>query len=132
MSKFALVVFPDEAMAYQGFHALDELHGARSGMVYGAAVIARDENGALCIKKRTAEVPLGVRLGVLVGGLGNEFLESVRRELVPGTFAVIVEASEWIIPLDAQMEALGGRVVCEWWDGRADRDRAQRARAPRR
>jgi hypothetical protein len=113
VSKFALVVFPDEVNAYQGFHALQALRRTRSVTVHGAAVVQRDNDGRLCIRKRSDEVPLGV--GALVGSLQTEFLGAVERELAPGAFAVIAEISE-DTSLDARMEELGGRVFYEWWE----------------
>jgi uncharacterized membrane protein len=95
----------------------------------------------------------GLAAGALLGGwrdhlhaeVTDEFLESVARELVPGRFAVVAELSEeWLTPLDARMEALGGTVVRAWrqdfvedffekrkepWEAELDKRRANRAAA---
>lgn len=70
--------------------------------------------------------PVGAAAGVAAGGLlgswrdymragvGEDFGETIARELPPGSFAVIAEMSEdWIVPTDTRMEALGGRVLRE-------------------
>ena len=114
MRKFALVVFPHEKRASQGFHALQELDRKRRISVDAAALVERDENGALSVRQRSDGVPLGARLGALLGGRRNDLLELLARELAPGTFAVIAEVSEeWVTSIDGPMEPLGGRVV--WW-----------------
>jgi uncharacterized membrane protein len=95
----------------------------------------------------------GLAAGALLGGwrdhlhaeVTDEFLESVARELVPGRFAVVAEISEeWLTPLDARMEALGGTVVRAWrqdfveeffekradaWKAKLEERRANRAAA---
>ena len=114
MRKFALVVFPHEKRASQGFHALQELDRKRRISVDAAALVERDENGAVSVRQRSHGVPLGARLGALLGGRRNDLLELLARELAPGTFAVIAEVSEeWVTSIDGPMEPLGGRVV--WW-----------------
>jgi uncharacterized membrane protein len=95
----------------------------------------------------------GLAAGALVGGwrdhlhaeVTDEFLESVARDLAPGRFAVVAEISEeWLTPLDARMEALGGTVTRAWrqdfvedffekhkvaWKTELEKLRAQRAAA---
>jgi hypothetical protein len=121
MRKYTLVVFPDEVRAFQGFHGLMELHRSRCVNVYGAALVERDENGALVVRRRSHEVPLGSGLGALVGGASSELLSFVARELTPGTFALVAEfREERVTPVDVDLAVLGGRVVCEWWRGAPD------------
>ena len=61
-----------------------------------------------------AGTALGALGDVFNLGVGDEFLESVSRELTPGKTAVVAEVSEeWITPLDARMEASGGTVLRE-------------------
>lgn len=64
----------------------------------------------------------GLGAGALLGGtgdlynlgVGNDFIESISRELTPGRTAVIAEVSEeWVAPLDTRMEAIGGVVIRE-------------------
>ena len=69
MSKFVVIVFPGEAQAYQGTHALKELHAEGSLTLYGMAVIAKDAKGNLSIKEAADAGPLGTAVGALVGGL---------------------------------------------------------------
>jgi uncharacterized membrane protein len=48
-------------------------------------------------------------------GVSEEFLEWVMRELSPGKSAVVAEVEEeWVSPLDARMESIGGHVIREW------------------
>jgi len=48
-------------------------------------------------------------------GVGEAFLQSVMRELAPGKSAVVAEVEEeWVSPLDARMESIGGSVTREW------------------
>jgi uncharacterized membrane protein len=67
--------------------------------------------------------PIGVAIGVgggaLLGsfndlanlGVGRDFLDNVAADLTPGKVAVIAEVSEeWVTPLNARMNALGGLV----------------------
>jgi hypothetical protein len=114
MRKFTLVVFPDETRASRGFRALQELDRKRWISVDAAALVERHENGALSVRQRSRGVPLGARLGALLGGTRNDLLELLACELAPGNFAVIAEVSEeWVTSIDGPMEPLGGRVV--WW-----------------
>ncbi len=145
MSKFVVVVFPDEAKAYEGVRALKELHSEGSLSLYGGAVVQRSADGKITVKERQSEGPIGTGVGALVGGMvglfggpvgaviglgagtvlgalrdlfnlgvGDDFLETVSRELAPGKSAVVAEVSEeWVTPLDVRMEALGGTVIRE-------------------
>ncbi|HSU30393.1 MAG TPA: DUF1269 domain-containing protein [Bryobacteraceae bacterium] len=67
--------------------------------------------------------PVGVGVGAAVGatvgvvgdlykaGVNEDFLYSVAPALTPGKFAVLADVSEeWVTPVDARMEALGGVV----------------------
>jgi uncharacterized membrane protein len=145
MSRFAVVVFPDEKKASWGARALQELHRNATVTVFGAVVVRRDERGVLSARQRAGELPVGLGVPALVGGLfalfggraeagasvyaregvvgwrdylhagvSDEFLESVVREFVPGTFAVIAEiAEDRVAILDERMGALSGNVVRE-------------------
>ncbi|HUJ24450.1 MAG TPA: DUF1269 domain-containing protein [Myxococcales bacterium] len=70
--------------------------------------------------------PVGVAIGAGAGGiaggtadvvhlnLSNDFIESLKLELTPGSYAVVAEISEeWITPLDARMDMLGAKVLRE-------------------
>jgi uncharacterized membrane protein len=69
MSKFVVIVFPDEAQAYQGTRALKELHAEGSLTLYGLAVVVKDASGKLAIQDAVDEGPLGTAVGALTGGL---------------------------------------------------------------
>jgi uncharacterized membrane protein len=69
MSRFVVVVFPNEAQAYQGTRALKDLHADGSLTVYGVAVVAKDAGGKLTIKDTGDQGPLGTVVGALTGGL---------------------------------------------------------------
>ncbi len=69
MSKFVVVVFPNEARAYDGRRALNELHADGSLTLYGTAVVAKDAKGSFAVKEAADIGPLGTAIGVLVGGL---------------------------------------------------------------
>jgi uncharacterized membrane protein len=73
MSKFAVAVFEDEKKAYEGLHALQELHAEGSLTVWGMAVLRRDAEGRATIIKRDDQGPLGTGLGTLAGGLVGLF-----------------------------------------------------------
>lgn len=121
MRRFTLVVFPDERSALRGFHALQQLDGDGSIRVFAAAVAERDDAGVLRVRKRSEAAPLGAGLGALIGGLRSEGLEYVARDLAPGDFAVVAELQEqWVTPIDAWVEAVGGRAVCAWWKDLGD------------
>ena len=69
MSKFVVIVFPDEAQTYQGTRALKDLHTEGNLTLYGMAVIAKDAQGKLQVKDSVDAGPLGTAVGALVGGL---------------------------------------------------------------
>ncbi len=69
MSKFAVVVFEDEKKAYEGLHALQELHAEGDLTVWGTDVLRREAEGRISIVKRDDQGPLGTGLGTLAGGL---------------------------------------------------------------
>jgi len=69
MSKFVVIVFPNEAQAYQGTRALKDLHVDGSLSLYGMAVIAKDAAGNVKVKESVDPGPLGTAVGALLGGL---------------------------------------------------------------
>ena len=69
MSKFIVVIVPDETKAYEGSRALRELHAEGSLTVYGMAIVAKADDGKLSVKQSADEGPLGTAVGSLSGGL---------------------------------------------------------------
>src|SRR5262245_65804405 len=69
MSKYIVVIFPNETKAYEGTRALKELHAEGSLTVYGMAVIAKDADAKLSVRQAADTGPLGLGVGTLVGGL---------------------------------------------------------------
>jgi len=154
MSKYVVVVFPEEAKAYEGTRALKELHAEGSLGVYAMAVIGTDASGKLSVKQTADTGPLGTGVGALVGGIvgllggpvgaaigmsygalvgglsdifnagvGSDFVKAVSEKLSPDKTALVAEVDEdWVTPLNARMEALGGIVIREW---RSDFEDAQ-------
>ena len=68
MSKFIVVIFPDETKAYEGTRALKDLHAEGSLTLYGVAVIVKDGSGTLSVKQEADQGPIGTAVGSLVGG----------------------------------------------------------------
>jgi len=147
-NEFVVVILPDEKKAYEALHELEALHAEGILTVYATAVVERAKDGALSVRRKSPDVPRGTAVGLLVGGLiavvagplglvagaaggalrdfihlevAEEFLEAVQRDLAPGKFALVAEVWEdWSAPIDARMEALGGKVVRTWREGFAD------------
>jgi len=69
MSKYAVVVFPDESTAYEGVRGLKALHEEGSLTLYGTAVIVKEADGSVSTKEVQDEGPVGTALGMLTGGL---------------------------------------------------------------
>jgi uncharacterized membrane protein len=69
MSKFVVVVVPEEKKAYQALHAIKALHAEGTVTYYGASIVARKPDGTLEVKQAADEGPLGLATGTLVGGL---------------------------------------------------------------
>lgn len=69
MSKFVVVIFPNQTKAYEGSRAFKELDAEGSLTLYGMAVVARDAGGQVSLKESADEGPLGTGVGALTGGL---------------------------------------------------------------
>ena len=68
MDKFVVVVFPDEARAYDGVQRLTRLHAAGAVSLYGYTVIRKDAAGAVTtLQPRDDQFPVGIAVGSLVG-----------------------------------------------------------------
>lgn len=69
MSKFVVVIFPDEAKAYEGMRAVKDLDSEGSLTLYAQAVVGKDADGRLSVKEANDQGPLGTAVGALAGGL---------------------------------------------------------------
>jgi len=69
MNKFVVIVFPNEAGAYEGTRALNGLHAEGSLTLYSMAVVAKDAKGSFTVKQAADAGPVGTAVGALVGGL---------------------------------------------------------------
>jgi hypothetical protein len=114
MGKFLVVLFGDEKRGTQGLTALEELQGEGSIALRGAALVERDEDGLLLLKRNTSGELLEGGLGATVSRAPSELLEFVMRDLDPKTFALIAELEADSISVGARMESLGGRMMHEW------------------
>ncbi len=70
MDEFVVVVFPDEAKAYDGVRRLRRLHAEGSVSLYGFTVIRKEAPGAIkTLEARDDQPPVGIAVGSLVGVL---------------------------------------------------------------
>jgi uncharacterized membrane protein len=69
MSKYVVVVFPNESSAYEGMTAFKSLHFEGSLSLYGTAVIAKDNEGNATIKDEQDNGPVGTAVGMLTGAM---------------------------------------------------------------
>ena len=71
MSKFVVVMFPDEVMINQGTRTLGDLRANGGIKLYASAVAARDSNGKPSVRELTDEGIGGTAVGALIGGLAG-------------------------------------------------------------
>ncbi len=84
--------------------------GAGVGLAVGSLIGLLAGPVGLVVGAVTGTIAGAVR-DFWVAGVGLEFLEQAERDLAPGKVAVIAEVEEeWTVPVDSQMEALGGVV----------------------
>lgn len=69
MEKFVAVVFDSEEAAFKGAEALRDLHRNGELAVYAAAVIGKDEDGQVAVKKAQDEGPIGTAFGMMIGAM---------------------------------------------------------------
>ena len=69
MSKYLVVVFPDESKAYKGSQALKDLHRDGDITLYGLAVLEKQADGTITVKDAADEGPVGTAVGMLTGSL---------------------------------------------------------------
>lgn len=130
MTKFVLVLFGDEKRGSQGLSALEGLQNEATISLCGAALIERDEQGLLLLRRSTGGELLEGGLGATVARAPSELLEFVMRDLTPKTFALIAELQGDSTSIGARMEPLDGKLVREWRAPARDEE-APSGRAPR-
>ncbi len=69
MDKMIVVVFDNEAKAYEGSKALRELQDEGSINIYAEAVISRDASGKVAVKQQGDMGPAGTAVGLFTGSL---------------------------------------------------------------
>ena len=89
MERMLVVVFENELKAYDGFKALKELDSEGSISVHSEAVIKKNDDGTVTVKKEDDDFPVrtvgGTAVGALIGLLGGPIGLVVGA--VGGTFA---------------------------------------------
>ena len=84
--------------------------GTVTGLAVGSLVGLLGGPVGLAIGAMTGTVAGAVR-DFWVAGVGLDFIEEATRHLLPGTVALLAEIEEeWVLPVDAALEAAGGRV----------------------
>lgn len=69
MDTFVAAVFDDEAHAFKAGDAMRELHQNGDLIVYSAAIIGKDSEGNISLRKAADEGPIGTVFGMMVGAL---------------------------------------------------------------
>jgi len=69
MNKVMVVGFDSEKQAYEGSRALRALDNEASITLYADAVIAKDLNGKVAVRRATDDVPVGTFSGMVIGSL---------------------------------------------------------------
>jgi len=73
MSKFVVVILPDENKADEGVRVLKDLHSDGALTLYSYAIVHRSPEGWLLTDEQQSRPPLGAGIGALVGGLTGMF-----------------------------------------------------------
>lgn len=73
MSTFVVTIFPTESKAYEGVHALDQLHDEASITLYSTVVVQRQPDGTLAVKQRTPTEAIAGGVGALLGAMIGVF-----------------------------------------------------------
>jgi len=71
MSKFVVVIFPDETKISQGTRTLKDLRAKGSIKLYASNVVVRDSSGKPSVREITDEGLGGTAVGALIGGLAG-------------------------------------------------------------
>lgn len=87
MSQLLIVIFPDEARAYEAARALEDSDDPADAGVRGLAVIVRHADGTVSERKWTSRVtfraPIGAVVGALIGLPGGPIGPSAPRSSSP-------------------------------------------------
>ncbi len=141
MERMLVVMFDKESKAYEGKEALMVLDAEGSIVVRAYAVLAKQGDGTSTVKQGDAGLlatlvgtsvgsligllggPVGLAIGATAGftvgavkdaddvRIGEDFIEDVTRQLMPGKVALVAQIDEdWITPVDTRMEEIGGTV----------------------
>jgi len=89
MERMLVVVFDDELKAYDGSRALTELDAEGSISIHSQAVVQKNADGKIIVKKTSDDLPIrtisGTAIGALIGLLGGPIGLGIGA--VAGTFA---------------------------------------------
>lgn len=69
MSKFVVVTFPSEAVAFEGTRAIKQLHAEGTVTLYAMAVLVQETSGNVAVKQADDQGAMGAAIGMLTGGL---------------------------------------------------------------
>ena len=68
-NKILVSVFDSEQSAFEGLTALKDLHREGDITLYASSVIAKDPSGAVSVRQRADNGPVGTLVGMVTGGL---------------------------------------------------------------
>lgn len=89
MNKVVVVVFEDEKRAYEGLHAIKDLHREGSITLYADAVIAKDASGKLSVRRSPGPGPEATVMGLLMGSLTGMLMGPAGLAVGAGTGTLI-------------------------------------------
>ena len=69
MDKMIVTVFDSERQAFEGSQVLKDLHADGTITLYAEAVIAKDADGTVAVKRAADQGPLGTAVGLVTGSL---------------------------------------------------------------
>lgn len=121
MNKVIVVVFDDEKRAYEGSRAVRDLHREGSFSVYADAVLVKDANGKVSVRRAPEAGAEGTLVGFLLGSLAGLLAGPVGLAVGAGTGTLIgaafdltqagigedfvIEVSEYLLPGKAAVVA---------------------------
>ncbi|TDH60419.1 hypothetical protein E2C06_22025 [Dankookia rubra] len=129
MSDVIAVLLADATRATDAVHALEARHAAGSLTIFGLALLGREADGTLRLRRPATPGPSGAPLAGLVRrlvaraggtaedgladlGIAPDFVEEVLGALAPGHVALLAEVEEhWFVAGDAALAAFEGSVI---------------------